>query len=70
MHGVELPVEGALLHEFVMFARGFDTAPVDDDDPVGMKDGGEPVSYDKCGPVLDHIVYGVLHILFRLGIQR
>jgi hypothetical protein len=63
--GAEAGVEAALGQEFIVLAALDDFAVVEDEDLVGVADGGQSVSYDKAGPLLQKPVEGLLDEFLR-----
>jgi hypothetical protein len=63
--GAEFGVEAASLQEFLVFAAFDDFAVVEDEDLVGVADGGQAVGYNKAGAFLQEAVEGLLDEFLR-----
>ncbi len=62
-------VVAVLGHQLFVAAALDDPAFLEDQDPVGMDDGGEPVGADEGGPALDEPLARFLHEEFSLGVE-
>src|SRR5690606_29352697 len=62
-------VEAAGLQQAFVGAVLHDAAAVDDEDPVGVADGAEPVGDDEAGPPLHQPLQRLLDEAFALDIE-
>src|SRR5438105_4679154 len=62
-------VGAAEFHEFVVGALLDDFAIDEDDDAVGMHDGGEAVGDDEGGAVAHEVFEGILDEVFAGGVE-
>ena len=66
----QLGIPAIGLHQCLMRAFFLYPSAFQDDDPVGIPDGLEPVGNGNNGPPFDQGVDGLLHLQFIFGIER
>src|SRR5690606_2221422 len=65
----KFPVEASQSHQLRVGPFLHHPAPVDDQDPVGVDHGGEPVGHHHAGPALHEAFQGLLDQPLRGGVQ-
>ena len=66
---VEPVIDSLLVHEFLVCSLLPDATLVEDQNSVGMADGGKPVRDDEGGMSGSHARDGLLDEIFRLGVH-